>query len=77
MMAAGVNYSGVWAGLGQPDQPLTTAHCFILQDPTLLASFGRWAISETLEKIGDEVVVRATKTTATTKDSGSGDRCFR
>lgn len=41
VMAAGINYNGVWAALGQPISPLTaTSSPTTLQAPTLRASCG-------------------------------------
>ena len=80
VMAGGVNYNGVWAGLGIPVSPLDGhKHPFHIAGSD--ASGVVWAVGSKVKRwnVGDEVIVHciAIRTTATTKTATAAIRCCR
>ena len=78
VMAGGVNYNGVWAGLGQPISPLRRA-----QEPdstsrarTRRASSGRSAAKVKRWKVGDEVIVHCNQDDGDDEECNGGDPMF-
>ena len=74
VMAAGVNYNGVWAGLGQPISPHDvhkSPHHIAGSD----ASGVVWAIGSKVRrwKVGDEVVVHCNQDDGDDEDCNGGD----
>jgi crotonyl-CoA carboxylase/reductase len=74
VMAAGVNYNGVWAGLGQPISPID-GH----KNPYHIAGSDAsgivWAIGEKVKrwKVGDEVIVHCNQDDGDDEDCNGGD----
>ena len=78
VMAGGVNYNGVWAGLGQPVSTLDVhKHPFHIAGSD--ASGIVWAIGNKVHRwrVGDEVTSIAIRTTATTRIAMAAIRCCR
>ena len=73
-MAAGVNYNGVWAGLGQPISPID-GH----KNPYHIAGSDAsglvWAVGEKVKrwKVGDEVIVHCNQDDGDDEDCNGGD----
>jgi crotonyl-CoA carboxylase/reductase len=78
VMAAGVNYNGIWAALGQPISPLD-GHKQPYHVAGSDASGIVWAVGAKVQrwKVGDEVVVTVTRTMATTRSATAATRCSR
>jgi crotonyl-CoA carboxylase/reductase len=74
VMAAGVNYNGVWAGLGQPISPID-GH----KNPYHIAGSDAsgivWAIGDKVKrwKVGDEVIVHCNQDDGDDEDCNGGD----
>ena len=74
VMAAGVNYNGVWAGLGQPISPLD-----VHKQPFHIAGSDAsgivWAIGDKVRrwKVGDEVIVHCNQDDGDDEDCNGGD----
>src|ERR1043165_1391402 len=74
VMAAGVNYNGVWAGLGQPISPID-GH----KNPYPVAGSDAaglvWAVGAKVKrwKVGDEVVVHCNQDDGADEDCNGGD----
>jgi crotonyl-CoA carboxylase/reductase len=74
VMAAGVNYNGVWAGLGQPISPID-GH----RNPYHIAGSDAsglvWAIGSKVKrwKVGDEVIVHCNQDDGDDEDCNGGD----
>ena len=74
VMAAGVNYNGVWAGLGMPISPLD-----VPQESVPHRGLGRagvvWAIGSKVQrwKVGDEVIVHCNQDDGDDEDCNGGD----
>ena len=70
VMAGGVNYNGIWAGLGQPISPLD-----VHKQPYHIAGSDAsgivWAVGAKVKrwKVGDEVIVHCTQ------DDGDDEEC--
>ncbi len=70
VMAAGVNYNGIWAGLGQPISPID-GH----KNPYHIAGSDAsglvWAVGEKVKrwKVGDEIIIHCNQ------DDGDDDEC--
>jgi crotonyl-CoA carboxylase/reductase len=77
VMAAGVNYNGVWAGLGVPISPFDVhkAHYHIAGSD---ASGIVWAVGEkvTRWKVGDEVVIHCNQDDGDDEECNGGDPMF-
>ena len=74
VMAAGVNYNGVWAGLGQPISPID-GH----KNPYHIAGSDAsglvWAVGSKVKrwKVGDEVIVHCNQDDGDDEDCNGGD----
>ena len=74
VMAAGVNYNGVWAGLGQPISPID-GH----KNPYHIAGSDAaglgWAVGDKVKrwKVGDEVIVHCNQDDGDDEDCNGGD----
>ncbi|MFV0303437.1 MAG: alcohol dehydrogenase catalytic domain-containing protein, partial [Paracoccus sp. (in: a-proteobacteria)] len=70
VMAAGVNYNGIWAGLGQPISPFD-GHGAPYHIAGSDASGIVWAVGDKVKrwKVGDEVVVHCNQ------DDGDDEHC--
>ena len=77
VMAAGVNYNGVWAGLGQPISPFDV-HKADYHIAGSDASGIVWAVGSkvTRWKVGDEVVVHCNQTDGEDEECNGGDPMF-
>ncbi len=77
VMAAGVNYNGVWAGLGVPVSPFD-----IHQQPYHIAGSDAsgiiWAVGDKIKrwKVGDEVVVHCNQDDGDDEECNGGDPMF-
>ena len=77
VMAAGINYNGVWAALGVPISPLmATSSPIISRDLTRRASFGPWARKSPGGKLGDEVVVHCNQDDGDDEECNGGDPMY-
>jgi crotonyl-CoA carboxylase/reductase len=77
VMAAGVNYNGVWAGLGKPISPFDV-HKAPFHVAGSDASGIVWAVGDkvTRWKVGDEVVVHCNQDDGDDEDCNGGDPMF-
>ena len=77
VMAAGVNYNGVWAGLGQPISPFDghKQHYHIAGSD---ASGIVWAVGDKVNrwKVGDEVVIHCNQDDGDDEECNGGDPMF-
>ena len=74
VMAAGVNYNGVWAGLGSRSRRSTGTRIPITsRAPTRPASSGRSASKVKRWKVGDEVIVHCNQDDGDDEDCNGGD----
>ena len=72
----GVNYNGVWAGLGVPISRLTDmVRITTLRDLTRLASFGPLATVRNW-KVGDEVVIHCNQDDGDDEECNGGDPMY-
>ncbi|MGF1650248.1 MAG: crotonyl-CoA carboxylase/reductase [Hyphomicrobiaceae bacterium] len=78
VMAAGVNYNGVWAALGQPISPINDVH----KNPFHVAGSDAagivWAVGSKVKrwKVGDEVVVHCNQDDGDDEECNGGDPMF-
>jgi NADPH:quinone reductase-like Zn-dependent oxidoreductase len=77
VMAAGVNYNGIWAGLGQPISP----HDVHKQDLHIAGSDASgivWAVGAKVKrwKVGDEVVIHCNQDDGDDEECNGGDPMF-
>ena len=77
VMAAGVNYNGVWAALGQPISPFDghkEAHHIAGSDASGIV----WAVGDKVRrwKVGDEVVIHCNQDDGDDEDCNGGDPMF-
>ena len=77
VMAAGVNYNGIWASLGEPISPLDV-HKQPLHIAGSDASGIVWAVGSKVKrwKIGDEVVVHCNQDDGDDEECNGGDPMF-
>ncbi|MGR3454848.1 crotonyl-CoA carboxylase/reductase [Pseudooceanicola sp.] len=77
VMAAGVNYNGVWAGLGQPISPFDV-HGADFHIAGSDASGIVWAVGDKVKrwKVGDEVVIHCNQDDGDDEDCNGGDPMF-
>ena len=77
VMAAGVNYNGVWAGLGQPISPFDV-HGAEFHIAGSDASGIVWAVGDKVRrwKVGDEVVIHCNQDDGDDEDCNGGDPMF-
>ena len=77
VMAAGVNYNGVWAGLGKPISPFDVHN----QDYHIAGSDASgivWAVGDKVKtwKVGDEVVIHCNQDDGDDEECNGGDPMF-
>ena len=77
VMAAGVNYNGVWAGLGRPISPFDV-HKAPYHIAGSDASGVVWAVGDKVRrwKVGDEVVIHCNQTDGDDEECNGGDPMF-
>ncbi|SHH30981.1 crotonyl-CoA carboxylase/reductase [Cognatishimia maritima] len=77
VMAAGVNYNGVWAGLGKPISPFD-GHGADYHIAGSDASGIVWAVGEKVKnwKVGDEVVIHCNQDDGDDEECNGGDPMF-
>ena len=77
VMAAGVNYNGVWAGLGRPISPFDV-HKAPYHIAGSDASGIVWAVGDKVKrwKVGDEVVIHCNQTDGDDEECNGGDPMF-
>jgi crotonyl-CoA carboxylase/reductase len=77
VMAAGVNYNGVWAGLGQPISPFD-GHGAPYHIAGSDAAGIVWAVGDkvTRWKVGDEVVIHCNQDDGDDEECNGGDPMF-
>ena len=77
VMAAGVNYNGIWAGLGQPISPFDV-HGADFHIAGSDASGIVWAVGDKVKnwKVGDEVVVHCNQDDGDDEECNGGDPMF-
>jgi len=77
VMAAGVNYNGVWAGLGRPISPFDV-HKAPYHIAGSDASGIVWAVGDKVRrwKVGDEVVIHCNQTDGDDEECNGGDPMF-
>jgi crotonyl-CoA carboxylase/reductase len=77
VMAAGVNYNGVWAGLGKPISPFDV-HKAPYHIPGSDAAGVVWAVGSKVKrfKVGDEVVVHCNQDDGDDEECNGGDPMF-
>ena len=78
VMAAGVNYNGVWAGLGVPISPFD-GHKQPYHIAGSDASGIVWAVGDKVKtwKVGDEVVIHCNQDDGDDEECNGGDPCSR
>ena len=78
VMAAGVNYNGVWASLGVPISPINDVHKFPYHICGSDASGIVWAVGSKVKrwKVGDEVVVHCNQDDGDDEECNGGDPMF-
>ena len=77
VMAAGVNYNGVWAGLGRPISPFDV-HKAAYHIAGSDASGVVWAVGDKVRrwKLGDEVIIHCNQTDGDDEECNGGDPMF-
>jgi crotonyl-CoA carboxylase/reductase len=77
VMAGGVNYNGIWAGLGQPISPFDV-HKGALHIAGSDASGIVWAVGSKVKrwKVGDEVIVHCNQDDGDDEECNGGDPMF-
>ncbi|MGH1419762.1 MAG: crotonyl-CoA carboxylase/reductase [Hyphomicrobiaceae bacterium] len=78
VMAAGVNYNGVWASLGTPISPITDVHKNPFHIAGSDASGIVWAVGSKVKrwKVGDEVVIHCNQDDGDDEECNGGDPMF-
>jgi crotonyl-CoA carboxylase/reductase len=77
VMAAGVNYNGIWAGLGEPISPSTsTSSDFHIAGSDAAGIV--WAVGDKVKrwKVGDEVVIHCNQDDGDDEECNGGDPMF-
>lgn len=77
VMAGGVNYNGIWAGLGQPISPFDV-HKALFHIAGSDASGIVWAVGSKVKrwKVGDEVIVHCNQDDGDDEECNGGDPMF-
>ena len=78
VMAAGVNYNGVWAALGEPISPIRDVHKNSYHIAGSDASGIVWAVGSKVKrwKVGDEVVIHCNQDDGDDEECNGGDPMF-
>ena len=78
VMAAGVNYNGVWAGLGTADLAPSTCTSTPITSPARTPSGIVWAVGSKVKrwKVGDEVVIHCNQDDGDDEECNGGDPMF-
>jgi crotonyl-CoA carboxylase/reductase len=78
VMAAGVNYNGVWAALGTPISPIKDVHKNPFHIAGSDASGIVWAVGSKVKrwKVGDEVVIHCNQDDGDDEECNGGDPMF-
>ncbi|MEZ5853971.1 MAG: crotonyl-CoA carboxylase/reductase [Hyphomicrobiaceae bacterium] len=78
VMAAGVNYNGVWAALGTPISPIRDVHKNPFHIAGSDASGIVWAVGSKVKrwKVGDEVVIHCNQDDGDDEECNGGDPMF-
>ena len=78
VMAAGVNYNGVWAALGKPISPIKDVHKNPFHIAGSDASGIVWAVGSKVKrwKVGDEVVIHCNQDDGDDEECNGGDPMF-
>ena len=78
VMAAGVNYNGVWAALGTPISPIRDVHKQPYHIAGSDASGIVWAVGSKVKrwKVGDEVVIHCNQDDGDDEECNGGDPMF-
>ena len=78
VMAAGVNYNGVWASLGTPISPIRDVHKQPFHVAGSDASGIVWAVGSKVKrwKVGDEVVIHCNQDDGDDEECNGGDPMF-
>lgn len=78
VMAAGVNYNGVWAALGTPISPIRDVHKNPIHIAGSDASGIVWAVGSKVKrwKVGDEVVIHCNQDDGDDEECNGGDPMF-
>ena len=78
VMAAGVNYNGVWAALGTPISPIFDVHKHPYHIAGSDASGIVWAVGSKVKrwKVGDEVVIHCNQDDGDDEECNGGDPMF-
>lgn len=78
VMAAGVNYNGVWAALGEPISPIRDVHKHPYHIGGSDASGIVWAVGSKVKrwKVGDEVVIHCNQDDGDDEECNGGDPMY-
>ena len=75
VMAAGVNYNGVWAGLGEPISMIRRPQAALSTSPAPMPPGIVWAVGDKVKrwKVGDEVVIHCNQDDGDDEECNGGD----